>query len=473
MIPVLLILIPLLTGLLSFVVKHQSKNIAWVSSLATLTVVLYGLAINTCNCNNNFTAEWLPSLGASFTVNLNGLGYMLCLLTAFTFPLLFLGTSSRNIGKGGNYYALMLLSQAGLMGVFVAYDGLLFYFFWELALIPVYFLCSIWGGAKRIEATFKFFIYTFLGSLFMLIALIYISQKASSFALADLYNVTLTAHEQYWLFACIFAAFAVKMPIFPFHTWQPLAYEQAPTSVTIVLSAVMVKMGLLGIIRWLIPILPQATSVASNAIIIFSIIGIVYASLLAMQQQSIKRIVAYSSIAHMGLMCAALFTRTELGVQGVLLQMFFHGINILGLWLVVDIIEQKTGITQLNQLGGLAKRMPSLAIFMVVITLANIALPLTNSFAAEFLMFTALFQYSMWAAATAGIGIVLSAVYSLNMVQKIFYGNTSTATATVTDINSNEKAALAIITLFILVMGVYNTPLVELTKTAVAGVLAK
>ena len=459
MIPVLLIAIPLVAGILGFFVKKQSKNIAWLASIATLSVMLYSIAFTTGNAS--FTYNWLPSLGAQFSVGLNGLGNILCLLTAFAFPIIFVGTSERKYNNEASFFALMMLSQAGLMGVFVAMDGLLFYFFWELALIPVYFLCSMWGGQKRIAATFKFFIYTFVGSLFMLIALIYLSTKTEggSYALTDLYNLNLSLKEQNWIFVLLFVAFAIKMPIFPLHTWQPQAYNQAPTTVTAVLSGIMVKMGLLGVLRWLLPIVPNAAHAAANTVMVFSIIGILYASLIAIRQNNIKRLIAYSSIAHIGLMCATLFTFNQQGTQGVLIQLFSHGVNIIGLWICVDIIERKTGIKKLDELGGLAKVAPSMAIFFVIIALANIALPLTNAFVGEFLMFNALFQYNVWAAVFAGIGIILAAVYTLGMVQKVLYGSTNAATQNVTDISINEKGALAIIVLFILLVGIYSTPM--------------
>lgn len=462
MIPVLLIAIPLVAGILGFFAKSQSKNIAWLASIATLGLMLFAITQHgkICSCNYEFSYQWLPSLGASFHVGLDGVGTILCLLTAFVFPILFLGTSNNSYKNEGNYYALMLLSQAGLMGVFVAMDGLLFYFFWELALIPVYFLSSIWGGPNRIAATFKFFIYTFVGSLLMLIAIIYLAGKTNdgSFDIKSIYQVVLSSKDQNWIFFMLFIAFAIKMPIFPFHTWQPDTYQQAPTSTTMVLSAVMVKMGLFGVIRWLIPVVPKVSQQASMAIIVFCIIGIIYASLIATRQNNIKRLVAYSSIAHIGLMCASLFTNNPSGLEGVIMQMFHHGINILGLWLVVDMIEKRTGIQKMSELGGLAKSAPTLAIFLVIIALANIALPLTNAFVGEFLMFNALFHYNVWLAVFAGIGIILSAVYTLGMIQKVFYGNVNATTKKFTSITINEKCALAIIVMFILVMGVYSKP---------------
>jgi NADH-quinone oxidoreductase subunit M len=463
MIPVLLIAIPLAAGIAGFFIK-QAKSWALFASLCTLGVMLYGVCFNHCDCLDSYNRPWIPELGTDFHVMLRGTGKILCLLTAFAFPLIFAATSNKNRKDEKAFYSLMLLSQAGLMGVFVAADALLFYFFWELALIPVYFLASRWGGEKRIAATFKFFIYTFIGSILMLVAIIYLFNKTAdnSFSIESFYRLQLSVKEQYWLFALFFIAFAIKMPIFPFHTWQPDAYEQSPTPVTMVMSGIMVKMGLFGIMQWLLPVMPQAAADASFAIIVFCVIGIVYASLIAIRQDDLKRLIAYSSIAHMGLMCAALFTQTEMGNKGVLIQMFSHGINIIGLWLVVDIIESRTGIRKMSQLGGLAQKSPWLAIMLVVIALANIALPLTNAFVGEFLMFNALFRYNIWIAVFAGTGIILAAVYTLNMIQKVFFGEAGKDAVAVGDVSWNEKIVLIIIVLFILVMGIYPAPMFQL-----------
>ncbi len=462
MIPVLLLLIPIIGAIAILFAKPQARNIAWLTSIVTLAVALYALANfgKICSCNYAVNIPWLSSLGASFNVGLDGVSLILSLLAAFALPIIFLGTVNRKYENESSYYALLLLAVAGIIGVFVARDGLLFYFFWELALIPVYFLCSKWGGEKRIAATFKFFIYTFIGSLFMLIALIYIQSKTAdnSFSWESMKAVKLAEGQQTMMFIFMLLAFAIKMPIFPFHTWQPLAYTQSPTSTTMVLSALMVKMGLFGAMYWLMPILPQATEKAAFAVIVFAVIGIVYASLIALKQKNIKTLIAYSSIAHIGLMAAVLFIRNEIGTQAVVMQMFHHGINILGMWLVVDIIERKTGIQNMDELGGLAKRTPKLAIALLIIALANIALPLTNAFVGEFLMFSTLYQYNIWLTVAAGLGIILSAVYTLTMVQKVFYGELNKNTENVKDIDINELAALGVIIMFILVMGVYSEP---------------
>ena len=263
------------------------------------------------------------------------------------------------------------------------------------------------------------------------------------------------------------------MPVFPFHTWQPDAYEQSPTAVTMVLSGIMVKMGLYGVIRWLLPIFPTAVAKFDNYIIIFAIIGMIYASLIAMRQDDLKRLAAYSSIAHIGLMCATLFAAKQVGFEGVMIQMFNHGINIIGLWIVIELIEKQTGVRKISQLGGLAHKAPVLTILLVIIAFANIALPLTNAFVGEFLMFSGLFKYSIWLTAIAGLSIILAAVYTLNMIQRVFLGETNSLTATFKEISFNEKWILVVVVIIILIAGVYPQPIFDLTKDTVAAIMTR
>jgi len=465
MVPLLLILIPVIGGLLTFFLKNgnAAKNWALFASIATLVVGLY--AVCPC-CKLDFDAAWIPLLGTRFTLSMDGLSKILTLLTAISFPLVLVSTYNNEYKQSNAFYGLMLLAQAGLMGVFLASDLLLFYFFWELALIPVYFLCSIWGGEKRIAVTFKFFIYTFVGSLLMLVGILslYFLTPDHSFALKSIYALKLSATQQNFTFWLFFIAFAIKMPIFPLHTWQPDAYEQSPTAVTMILSGVMVKMGIYAVIRWLIPVFPLATEKFGHLIILLSVIGMIYASLIAIKQDDVKRLIAYSSIAHIGLMCAALFSMKTIGWNGVMIQMFSHGINVIGLWIVADAIEQKLGTRKFSELGGLAQKAPTLAILLVVLAFANVALPLTNAFVGEFLMFNGLFQYNYWLAGAAGVSIILGAVYTLNMVQRIFYGKTVVATENAVDANKAVTFILIIIVIMVLGFGVYPQPLIDLTK---------
>ena len=474
MIPVLLILIPLLAGVLTFFFRNDKVVRSWgfAASLVVLAISVYGVSLSDDSSLLTAKTDWLQSLGSSFFVRIDGVGKILTLLTAVSFPIIFTSTWNTQYKKSNSFYALMLLGQAGLMGVFVAADALLFYFFWELALIPMYFIASIWGGEKRIRVTFKFFIYTFIGSVLMLVGILILQSKTAnhSFSIQAFNSLQLTSKEQSWLFWLFFIAFAVKMPIFPLHTWQPDAYEQSPTAATMVLSGVMVKMGLLGIIRWVMPIMPAAFHSWGDVAMSLSVIGIVYASLIAIRQDDLKRLIAFSSIAHIGLMNMALFAENLSGIQGVMLQMFNHGINIIGLWIIVEIIERKTGTRKMSELGGLAQKAPSMAIFFVVIALANIALPLTNAFPGEFLMFNSLLiarttqLYAILFTVFAGMGIILGAVYTLNMIRKTFYGETNGVTAVVSDLSINEKVALSVIVGLIIVIGIYPQFILDITN---------
>ncbi|MDB5192369.1 MAG: NADH-ubiquinone oxidoreductase chain, partial [Segetibacter sp.] len=420
-------------------------------------------------------AAWLPMLGSRFTVSLDGMGKMLTLLTAVSFPIIFAATYKNTYKNTGSFYGLMLLTQAGLMGVFSAMDLLLFYFFWELALIPVYFLCSIWGGEKRIPVTFKFFVYTFAGSLLMLVGILYVyfQTPGHSFAASSVYNVFYSESQDQWLFWLFFIAFAIKMPVFPFHTWQPDTYEQSPTAVTMVLSGIMVKMGVFGVIRWLLPMFPTAAREVDDIVIILAVIGMIYASLIAIKQDDIKRLIAYSSIAHIGLMAAAMFTLDESGLQGVMFQMFAHGVNVIGLWIVADVIEQQMGTRKFSELGGLAQKAPTLAIMFVVLAFANIALPLTNAFIGEFLMFNSLFGHNIIIAAVACTSIILAAVYTLWMVQKVFFGEVRESQLPAIKVPVNVQLMLAVLVIVIIVFGVYPQPMLNLTNDTVTKILAQ
>ena len=487
--PELLIWIPFITGLVAIFIKNVKsvKLFALLSSLATLVVSVISLCFSDVAHHpeffnySNVSYVWMPYIGSSFSVGLDGMGFLLTFLTAFSYPLIFAATYKSEYKNSNAFFALMLFSQAGIMGVFVATDALLFYFFWELALIPIYFLCSRWGGEKRVQATFKFFVYTFLGSLLMLVGIIYVYQytpaisadSSHSFSLAAFYSAVLSPTQQSWLFWLFFAAFAVKIPIFPLHTWQPDVYEQSNYPSVMVLSGIMVKMGVFGMIRWLIPIFPDAVAKFDNVIMVFCIVGIIYASCIALVQNDLKRFVAWSSIAHLGLMAAAIFARNTVGLQGVMLEMLNHGINILALWIVVDIIEKKTGVRKISELSGLGVKSPALAIFLVIIAFANIALPLSNSFVSEFLMFNGLFEFNKWFAAFACLGIVLSAVYMLSMVQKAIYGKSNALAEKARPMSKAQHIVLLVLVISILILGIYPGPVIHLTESTVTDILSR
>ena len=473
MIVLFLFLVPLIGGLLSFLIKNDKTVRTWALVTSSITLALSVIANTMPDTSDalNFSASWLGSLGSSFTLKADGLSKILCLLTAVSFPIILISTWKTEYRKAYNFFALMLLTQAGLIGVFTSMDALLFYFFWELALIPVYFLCSGWGGERRIQVTFKFFIYTFTGSVLMLVALLYLYFQTPdhSFSIGSFYSLHLDEKTQSWVFWLLFIAFAVKMPIFPLHTWQPDTYEQSPNAATMVLSGIMVKMGVYGVIRWVLPVVPMASYQYGDDAMILAVIGIIYASLLAIHQDDLKRLIAYSSIAHVGLMAATLFAETKSGYQGVMMQMFNHGINIIGLWIVVELIERQFGTRKLSKLGGIAQKAPGLTGLLVIIAFANIALPLTNSFIGEFMMFNGIWnssvtKYNIVFTSVAILSIILAAVYTLNMVQKVFYGSSNSITEKAHDISNNERLALSVLVLLIVIFGVYPQPLLNLTN---------
>ena len=478
MIVLLLFLVPLLGGLLSFFLRNDKTVRSWtlVVSFLTLLLAIAGVTGRTPELLR-FNANWMGSLGSSFALQLDGLSQILCLLTAIAYPLILVATWKSEYRKPNNFFALLLLTQAGLMGVFTAGDALLFYFFWELALIPMYFICSGWGGERRIPVTFKFFIYTFTGSVLMLIGLVYLYFQTPdrSFALESFYALKLSESAQSWVFWLLFVAFAVKIPVFPFHTWQPDAYEQSPTAATMVLSGLMVKMGVFGLVRWVWPIVPSGVHQWGDVVMSLAVTGVIYASVIAIIQDDLKRLVAYSSIAHMGLMVMAIFAENQIGTQGVMMQMFNHGINIIGLWIVIELIERQFGTRKLSQLGGIAQKAPGLATLLVIVALANISLPLTNSFVGEFLIFNGIWNtlsdYRIVFAVVSGLSIILAAVYTLNMIQKVFFGSTNSLTERAEDIRVNERVALGVIVLLIVVFGIYPQPLLDVTNRFVNGLM--
>lgn len=463
MLLVLLIILPILLGAFTFTTKKEgvAKNVGLFSS--GISLVLAGILASQYlqGSLSDFSVSWMPSLGAKFALSASGMSVLMVLLTSLVFLLIFISQKDKELSNEYRFYGLMQWAQAGLIGVFLANDLLLFYFFWELALIPVYFLCSMWGGDRRIKVTFKFFIYTFLGSLFLLggIIFLYTLNPNKSFDLDSIIQTgnALDASTQQVLFWVMFVAFAIKMPIFPFHTWQPDTYEQSATPTTIVLSALMVKMGLFATVKWITPVLPEGVALWADVVIILSLVGLIYASLLATIQSDIKRLIAYSSIAHIALMCVGIFAGTSIAMNGLIVQMFNHGVNIAGLWLIVDMIEKRYGTRNLKELGGLANNAPKLTIALVIIAFANISLPLTNAFIGEFMLFHGIFEstnpHHIIYMAIAGLGVILGAVYTLNMVQKVAYGDKETAG--ITDVTTSEWLVLLVVIILILAVGVY------------------
>ena len=467
----LLIFLPLFGAMITAISGKAAKYVALASAIVTLALTAVVIGNFTPDASSQFVVNypWIQDLGIRFHAGIDGISIITVLLTNALIPLIIVAAYNHDYKNSSAFFALILFMQSGLLLVFTAMDAFLFYIGWEAALIPIYFICAIWGGKDRIKVNMKFFVYTIAGSLFMLIGIIYLylQNPAHNFDIQAFYNLNLDRSQQGWIFWAFFAAFAIKMPIFPFHTWQPNTYTQAPAAGTMLLSGIMLKMGIYGVIRWLLPIVPQGVQEWGHLAIVLSVIGIVYASIIAFMQKDAKRLVAYSSIAHVGLISAGIFALNTQGMQGAMVQMLSHGINVIGLFFVLDIISSRLKTNRIADLGGLAKVAPKLAIVFLIIVLGTVALPGTNGFIGEFLLLMGVYQYNIWLAVFAGLTIIFGAVYMLRMYQNIMLGTTNDLTIGFTDIRGSEQVVLYIICALIILIGVYPKPVLHLSEAAV------
>ncbi len=475
-----LLIIPILTALLVLLLNGENaKRVALLGALANFAVAVVAWLQFSTDSVVQFAVsyDWLPSAGIKFSVGMDGISLLLVMLTVILVPVIILSSYNNNYKNPSAFYALILFMQTGLIGVFTAQDAVLFYFFWEVALIPVYFIAAVWGGEKRIAITFKFFVYTIFGSLFMLLGLAYLyfqTEGTHSAALTDLYKLkaTLSATEQTWVFWALFLAFAIKMPLFPFHTWQPDTYTESPTPATMLLSGIMLKMGLYGVIRWLLPIVPLAVDTWGITVMILSIIGIIYGSVIALQQQDIKRLIAYSSFAHVGLMSAGIFSGTIEGLQGAVIQMFAHGINVVGLFLIVEAIYARVGTRELSNLGGITQNTPFMTVLFAILMLGSVALPLTNGFVGEFMLLLGVYKFNMWYGIIAGLTIILGAAYMLRMFQGTMFGEQTKYTKSITDLTTSEKLALVPLIILVFWVGIYPSTFLKITEPALTNLMS-
>lgn len=473
-----LIILPLLCGLVLLMASPaQAKKLAFVSSLLIFALSAAILYVFKTSSNTELLAcniPWIQSIGAKLALSIDGISLLLVLLTTTLVPFIILASFKHEYKNANVFYSLVLFMEMALLGVFMAMDGFLFYIFWELALIPIWFICLLWGGENRAKITFKFFVYTLAGSLFMLVGLIYLYQFTSgSFAIHDLYAAgkSLTAGGQSFVFWCFFLAFAIKIPVFPFHTWQPDTYTNAPTAGTMLLSGIMLKMGTYGLLRWLLPMVPGAVEEWSGVVMTLAVIGIVYASCIAIVQTDLKRLIAYSSIAHVGLIVAGTFSLTEQGITGAVVQMIAHGINVVGLFFIADIIAARTGTRNIPDLGGIRNVAPVFAVLYLIIVLGSVALPLTNGFVGEVLLITGVFQYGLWTTIFAGLTVILGAVYMLRSYQGVMLGESNGITSGFRETFGTEKWILVALAILILVFGVFPAPILDLAEPAVKALL--
>jgi len=442
---------------------------ALISALVNLLITM-GLILGEAEASMTVDTQWIPSLGIRFSLALDGISLLLVLLTNLMMPLI-VGSMDTDKLQPSSFYSLLLFMQMALLGVFTAQDGFLFYVFWELALIPIWFICLLWGGDNKAQITLKFFLYTLTGSLLMLVALIDVYLKTPgnhSFQLADLIAAgsSLGEVEQGLVFWALFLAFAIKIPIFPFHSWQPDTYTNAPTAGTMMLSSLMLKMGTYGLIRWLLPMVPVGAKMWGDVAMVMAVIGVIYAAVLALTQKEFKRLLAYSSMSHVGLIAAGTLTASSLGIQGAVFQMFSHGLIVFGLFYVVHLISKRTNFKTLQDLGGLRHTAPQLATVFLLLLLGSIALPLTSGFVGEYLLISALVKYNFWIGATAGLSIILGAVYMLRTYQTTMSGDITAVARQTTDLTGKEKLILYPVIILILLLGIYPGPLLTMTEAA-------
>lgn len=477
MLLIILLLIALLGALLTKLSGDKlASKVALVFALANAVVAGYALKLASLGefASLNFSASWIAAPKIDFALAADGLSILMIGLTNALVPLIVLASASRKQENESNLYSLILFMQFALIGVFAAADGFLYYIFWELALIPVFFIAWLWGDGEkqyRSKVVLKFFIYTLAGSLFMLVGFIYLYQNSGSFLASDLYKLALSEAEQRWLFWAFFVAFAIKIPVFPFHTWQPETYTESPTAGSMLLSGIMLKMGLYSLLRWLLPVLPAGVAFWTPLVIVLCVIGVIYGSVIALRQDNIKRLIAYSSFAHVGLIAAGIFTFSKAGLQGSVVQMIAHGFNVVGLFFAGEIIFRRLSTYDIPKMGGIRNVAPKFTTLFVIVVLASVALPTTNAFIGEFMLLYSMYEYNTLLAIAAGLTIILGAVYMLRMYQRVMLGEVKPATEKFADLSLSEMAVLMPIVLVIFACGVYPYYILKLAEPALDVIL--
>jgi len=469
MIVLVILLIPFITGLLLLLIRNAATvklaalTSAIVSLVATLNLVFTARL-------SSYSINWINFLDINFALGYDGTSLIMLVLTSLLFPFIIMAGMKREQKHAGLLYALILFTQSALTGVFLAQNAFLFYIFWELTLIPLYFILLLWGGEGRRNVTFKFFIYTLTGSLFLLFGIIYlysITPGAHTTDFSAFSQLNIPANTQVWLFWVLFIAFAIKMPVFPFHTWQPSTYTMAPTQGVMILAGVMTKMGIYGALRFLFPVIPLGVQYWQTTVIVLSLIGVIYASVIAFRQTNLKTLIAFSSMAHISLMVTAMFVLNYFSLQGLLFQVLSHGVTIVALFYIVMLIEEKTGTLELPQMGGIKLLAPNMAILFLLVVLGSIALPLTAGFVGEFLLITGLFQQSIWFAAFGGITMVLGAIYMLYAYQRVMLGEKKSGFGNITDLSRIDYIVLIPLITIILILGIYPQPVFNLVEASV------
>ena len=449
-----------------------APKVALAFSVITLGVSLKLLLDFTQGVDISYIGSWIENPKVALAFQADGLSLAMVLLTTTLTPLILFSSFGNTYPNAKSFYSLVLFMAFAMTGTFLAADGLLYYIFWELSLIPIYFIALIWGNGdadERKKAVVKFFIYTLAGSLFMLVAFAYLYQKTNSFLLSDLSKVNLSSTEQFWIFLAFFLAYAIKIPLIPFHTWQAKVYQKSPTVGTMLLSGIMLKMGLYSVIRWQLQIAPLAAKEYMNVFIGVSIAGVIYGSIVALRQKDLKKLLAYSSLAHVGLIAAGCYTLTLDGLSGAVSQMIAHGFVIVGLFFVAEIIYRRYETRTISEMGGIRSQTPKFTSMFMILVLASVALPGTFNFVGEFTVLYSLAQTNIWFVILGGSTIIFGAYYMLKMFQNVMLGETNAKVFA--EITSNEAIVLVIILAFLLFFGLYPKPIVDFVTPSLKEIL--
>ena len=478
---------PLAGALVLLLVNKQNENaIRWIANL----VALAGFAISVplwfwyqpSGADFQFVerAPWIPSVGAEYFLGVDGLSTLLILLTTMMGFIAILSSWTAITERVKEYYIFLLILQTGMLGAFMSLDFLLFFLFWEVMLVPMYFLIGIWGSANRLYSAIKFFLYTLVGSVVMLLgilALYFYNHTLTgvyTFDVTQFHKLSLPFNLQWWIFLSFFLGFAIKVPMFPFHTWLPDAHTDAPTAGSVILAAVLLKMGTYGFLRFSLPILPDASRHFVPMIAVLSIIGIVYGALIALAQKDWKRLVAYSSVSHMALVMLGMFSLNPVGITGAIIQQLNHGISTGGLFLLVGVVYERRHTRELSEYGGLSKVMPVYAAIFLIMTMSSIGLPTLNGFIGEFLILQGVFVANKVWAAFAGSGVVLGAAYMLYLYQRTMFGKIENPkNEHLLDLSHREFATFVPLIILAVWMGLYPTPFLRRLESSVNHIVVR
>ena len=479
----ILIAVPLVGGFVVVGLSKREGAAKWlalcISILAFLLSIPLWTGFNSATADMQFVEHtaWIPSIHADFNIGIDGISMPLILLTTFTTVLIVIASWTNVAKRIAQYMGAFLILEGLMIGVFAALDAALFYVFWEAMLVPMFIIIGVWGGPRRVYATIKFFLYTFIGSLLMLVALIYMYLKGGTYEIALLQGMPLTLAEQTFIFLAFFTAFAVKVPMWPVHTWLPDAHVEAPTGGSVVLAAIMLKMGGYGFLRFSLPIAPDASRELDWLIIALSLIAVVYIGFVAMSQRDMKKLIAYSSIAHMGFVTLGAFIgyqivehtgRTsgiELGLDGSIVQMLSHGLVSGAMFLCVGVMYDRVHSREISAYGGVVNTMPMFAAFMVLFALANCGVPGTSGFVGEFLVILASFKANVWYAFLAGTTLILGAAYTLWLVKRVIFGAVANDhVRELKDLNHREFLVLSLLAVAVLIVGIWPAPLLDVMR---------